>query len=102
MMDCDRVFGMKVRQPPEPETQWSAFLLRLTQMLMRPLQRGQSKSFRRNRLRFPQSVPLTSAVAMQRNQQRRRLRRGSDHVVIQIYLSGQETFEGFAVSKITH
>src|SRR5438067_5296062 len=62
-------------------------------MLMRPLQRGQRESVRRNQLRFTQRVPLARAVTMQRNQERRWLRRRGDHVVVQIDLRSQRSFD---------
>src|SRR6185436_1713901 len=97
MMNRHRFSGTITRQPAKSVTQRSARLLRLTQMLMRPLQRRQREAIGRGQFCFTHSVPLARAVTMQRDQQRRRLHSWRDDVVVQIDLRRKFTLAGLDV-----
>src|SRR5438132_13449610 len=98
MMNGAGLFRMEIRQPTKSIPQRPALLLRLAQMLMRPLQRGQRESVRRNQLRFTQRVPLARAVTVQRNQEWRGLHRTDDYVVVQASLSAQCPFDWLCIT----
>src|SRR6266851_1697946 len=81
MMDRDGFFGPKVSQPAKAKPQWPTRHFWFSQMLMRSLQRCDGEPARSNCLRLAQRVPLARAIAMQRNEQRRRSRLRGNHVI---------------------
>src|SRR6266851_3348295 len=92
MMNAHRIFGMKVRKPPEPETQRTTRLFRLFQVLMETLQRDNCKAVRRHLCRLAHHLFLVRAIAMQRNEQRRRRPAGGVQIVIDFDLGFESSF----------
>src|SRR5712691_2769760 len=104
-MDRDRFCGTKVCQPAKAEPQGPTRCFWFSQMLVKTLQRRDSEPARRDCLRLAQRVPLARAIAMQRNEQRRRSRRHSNHVVIKFDLGGEHALtrgRGVAGSRVVH
>src|SRR5712664_2878576 len=93
MMDRDGFFGPKVSQPAKAKPQWPTRHFWFSQMLMRSLQRCDGEPARSNCLRLAQRVPLARAIAMQRNEQRRRSRLCGNHVVIKFDFGGQRALD---------
>src|SRR5437870_12011490 len=82
MMNCDRFFRVKIRQPTKPKAQRAALLSWFFQVLMRTLQSCDRKARRRNCSGFTSPVPLAGAIAMKCDEQRRRSSVRYDYVVI--------------------
>src|SRR5207253_3795428 len=83
MMNGDRFFRMKVRQPAKTETQRPTRLFSFLQMLMRTLQRCDGEAFRRNHSRLAHHLLLVGAVTVQRDEQRRWRRSRMMKIVIE-------------------
>src|SRR5260370_41222400 len=83
MMNRDGFFGPKVCRPAKADPQWPTGRFWFAQMLMRTLQRSDGEPLVSDGLRLAQRVPLAGAIAVQRNQQRRRPGLCRHHVVIE-------------------
>src|SRR5690348_6486636 len=84
MMNFKGFFRPKIRQPPKTKPQWSTGLSRLPDVLMKTLQRGDRKTFRRHLLRLAHHLSFVRAVTVQGDQQRCWPRRGNVQIVVKI------------------
>ncbi len=64
MMNRHGFFRTKVGEPAKPESQRSARFFRISQMLMRTLQRRESETLRRDGLRFAHHLAFVGPVTM--------------------------------------
>ena len=64
MMNRNRVFRVKVCEPAKAEAQRSAGFFRFLHVLMKTLQRGDSKTLRRQRHRLAHHLSLVGAITV--------------------------------------
>src|SRR5882724_2304850 len=102
MMNSDRFLWPIISQPAKSEAERPALFFRLAQMLMRSLQRCERETFWSNHLCLTHRVPLARAITVQRDEQWRRPRRRRNHVIVQIYLRCQFSFDGQVLVRRAH